>query len=191
MKCYRCMRINSMSAAKCGYCGEQLNFGKIKQTTGAPSPVTIGFDPSERSSSEQTLFATRRPVHRGTLYGERANVPITKPIDVIPVGSLQGSGKKFGHSTVHIPEADLLLKGNPISNAQQIERNRGQVSVNKNQQSFLTLKNKNFIETEYGDNTNLFGNYAPDEDDYETTTQEPTYNYKKSADELMKERNNM
>lgn len=179
MKCYRCMRINSMSAAKCGHCGEQLNFGKIKQTT-------IGFEP--------------RPVHRGTLIGERSNVPIAKPIDVVPVnnpskmGSLLGSGgpnRKFGHSTVHIPEADLLLKGNPISNAQQIERNRGQVSVNKNQQSFLTLKNKNFIETEYGDNTNLFGNYAPDEDDYETTTQESSYNYKKSADELMKERNNM
>ena len=117
--------------------------------------------------------------------------PLSKPIDVVPVSLGEPRNRNFGHSTIRIPETELLFKGNPISNAQQIERNRGQVSVNKNQQSFLTLKNKNFIETEYGDNTNLFGNYVPDQDDYETTTQEPSYNYKKSADELMKERNNM
>ena len=165
MKCYRCMRLNSMSSARCSYCGEQLKSGKVTDTT-------IGFDP--------------RPIKPRT-----TPTPLSKPIDVVPVSLGEPRNRNFGHSTIRIPETELLFNGNPISNAQQIERNRGQVSVNKNQQSFLTLKNKNFIETEYGDNTNLFGNYAPDEDDYETTTQEPSYNYKKSADELMKERNNM
>ena len=145
--------------------------------TGAPYPANM-----------RTL---NRDMSRSKINDDQFNRPSSSPI--LPTKSSSRPVDKFIRAGNDIllagPKKEIeILKGNPIANAQQIEKNRGNISVNKNQQAFLTLKDKNFIETEYGSSTEVFGNYAPDEDEYETTTVDKNYNYKKSADELMKER---
>jgi len=94
-----------------------------------------------------------------------------------------GSGTR-----VNIPVDKLAIKGNAVSNAQQIERNRGAIQINQHQQSLLKVKDRNFVDTEYGNATEVYGNYVPDDDEYESASVDSSYNYKQSAEDLMKER---
>lgn len=89
---------------------------------------------------------------------------------------------------INIPVDKLATKGNAVSNAQQIERNRGAIQINQHQQSLLKVKDRNFVDTEYGNATEVYGNYIPDDDEYESAGVDDSYNYKQSADDLMKER---
>lgn len=200
MNCANCSRVNHINGIqdnRCYFCNYKLNVPSLKKIdTGINYLKSNSAIAPQRSSVnpymyQNTKFSDTYPNKINNDYYRDQSRPVSSPI--MPTKSSTRPVEKFIRAGNDIlvsgPKKEIeILKGNPIANAQQIEKNRGNVSVNKNQQAFLTLKDKNFIETEYGSSTNVFGNYAPDEDEYETTTVDKNYNYKKSADELMKER---
>jgi hypothetical protein len=85
-----------------------------------------------------------------------------------------------------------VLKGSAVVNAQQIEKGRGALQINKRDQTLLTSK-QTFIEKEKtgGKIPGIDAHYV-DDDEYEAVSmskEEANYNYKKTAEDLMKERN--
>jgi hypothetical protein len=210
MNCTNCSRVNHISNIKdnrCYFCNHKLSFPSLAQrvpasrssdgnyylnpNTSMGNPIIAPQRSTINPSTYDNMRTLNRDMSRSKINDDQFNRPSSSPL--LPTKSSSRPVDKFIRAGNDIllngPKKEIeILKGNPIANAQQIEKNRGNISVNKNQQAFLTLKDKNFIETEYGSSTDVFGNYAPDEDEYETTTVDKNYNYKKSADELMKER---
>ena len=217
MNCLNCSRVNHINGIKdnkCYFCNAKLSIPSLKQYqtsgsrvsgSGVPVPNLVQKVNVQPSGLPSHILRAQRPVSSppvpstATIVNDERKYlnPIIKA-ESLNTSKQNPRGDPITQSRFLRAGNDIIvnnsskeieiLKGSPVSNAQQIEKNRGNISVNRNQQAFLTLKNKNFIETEYGSSTDVFGNYAPDEDEYETSSVDKNYNYKKSADELMKER---